>query len=629
MPLAPEQSEFAKEIAALVHDKKYRAAAQAVSDGCNLQLRIASDKSRDYLPPLQTYLLHLLNNGGMEEAAQLLWTPSQFTYSEATRQVWDLFETSTTGLIMGAASMSKSYGMGVRFFLEWIRDPEWTTIKLIGPSEEHLETNLFSHLVSLHETASLPMPGEIGSLYIGLSRRNLVSSIKGVVIPVGKVKKAGRLQGVKRKGRTKPHPVFGVQTRLFIFIDEAENVPGGVWSDIDNLLSNVEQEDSLGLKIFMAYNPTNQFDQVGIRAEPQKGWPAFDIDKDFRWKSTRGWDVLRLDGEKSENVISGKILYPGLQSRAGLAAIAKNAGGVRSPGYMSMGRGAYPAQSLEMSIIPAGMVPKARGEAVWMEAPKSVGGVDLALEGAAIAIFTTGKMGMATGVKRPPSILHPSGHTEMFKDTSGHVSPRWVVQADQQIPLPKGDTVAMKTTIVDLARRAAIRPEHLCVDRTGNGAGTHDLIKNEWSSAVIGVNYSQSPTNRRIMIEDEKICEEEFNRIDSELWHALRYWMEFGVLLINPAMDLSKLMPQLTRRLVSRDRKIESKKDFKGRGYESPDEADSLTLFVHAARIGESVTPSMRGGGEVSADSDDWWEGEYYEHGVRIDPSNQMDSLLE
>lgn len=632
MPLSAEAIEFSADVSRLVHEQKLREAAQLVADGCDMRVRIQSDKPVDYLPPLQIYLHYLLNNGGMPQAAQLLWTPTQFNPGPAyTKQVWELFDETSSGLIMGAASCSKSFGMGVRMFLEWIRDPDFTTVRLIGPSEAHLEANLFSHLVSLHADASLPMPGTVGSLFIGRNRRNALGSISGLVIPVGKVKKAGRLQGTKRKPRKSPHELFGNLSRLFIFVDEAENVPGGVWSDIDNVLSTHDEEVSIGAKIFMAYNPTNPFDQVGVRAEPVQGWAGFDIDKDYKWRSKRDWTVLRLDGEKSENVIADKMIYEGLQTRAGLSKIAKNAGGVNSPGYMTMGRGAYPKQGLAMNVIPAGMLPKARGEFIWYDKPKPCGGVDLALEGGAVAVFTVGKFGMATGIKFPPCLKHLNGHTEMFKVGSGPVIPRWGVQADQQIPLPKGDTVAMKDVIVDMAKKAGIIPELLCVDRTGNGAGVHDLIKHEWSAAVIGVNYSTSPTANRVMTEDAQPAEDTFDRIDSELWFALRSFMEFAVLLLNPSMDLTKLNPQLTQRLytsVGGKRKVESKKDFKSRGYDSPDEADSLTLFVHAVRVGGQLVPSMTDAGDESSGEDDW-DGNYYPDGVRIDPTNETDTLSE
>lgn len=629
-----DQKALAKETAKLVHSNKKRQAAQLVVDCCDMDFKVDSDLDSRTMPPLITYLHWLLNNGGNEEAAQLLWTPNQFTPEpQYCRDVWDLFERSSQGLLMGGASCTKSFSMGVRLTLEWIRDPEWTTVRVVGPSEDHLETNLFSHLVSLHQQASLPLPGSVGDLYIGLNRRNLISSIKGLVIPVGRSKKAGRIQGTKRKQRVEVHPIFGPQSRLFLFLDEIENIPEGVWSDIDNILSNMEEENSIGFKIFGAYNPTDPYAEVGKRAEPEFGWGNFDVDKHFKWKSKRGWDVLRLDGEQSENVKAGRIIFPGLQSANGLAQIAKNAGGRQSPGYMTMGRGAYPTQGTQMTIIPAGMMNRVRGEFIWLEAPKACASVDMALEGGARAVFTLGKIGIATGIKWPQSVKNPQGLTEMFKDIlTGAVKPRTAAQVEQQFALPKGDTVAMKDEIVGLCRRAGVAPELLCLDRTGVGAGAHDLIKNEWSSAVIGVNYSSSPTNGKIMEEDELPCDKSFDRIDSELWFALRAWVEFTVVLLHPNMDLSKLIPQLTKRLyrmVGGKRKVESKKDYKDRdSQESPDEADSLTLFVHAARKGAGLIPSMRGNsGSISPLEDDWWEGQYFPNGVRLDPCSVQDSL--
>lgn len=568
----------------------------------------------------------------MEEAAAMLWTPTQFNSGpQFTKDIWKLFDEATMGLIMGAGSVSKSFAMGVRLFMEWIRDPEWTSIKVLGPSEDHLESNLFSHLVSLHQQAKLPMPGDLGELYIGLDRRNLLSAIKGVVIPVGKVKKAGRLQGGKRKPRPNSNPTFGELSRLFIFVDEIENVPGGLWSDIDNILTNIQEEGvSNGFKIFGAYNPTNQGDEVAKRAEPPFGWSSFDLDIHYRWKSVRGWDVLRLDGEKSENVISGKVIYPGLQTRAGLSAIAKNAGGINTAGYFSMGRGAYPPMGIQLTIIPPGMVQKSIGEFIWLDTPQPVSSCDLALEGGAAAPYTLGKWGKATGMKLPPSLQHPNGKIVMFKNSVGHVIPRWGLQAEQQFPVPKGNTIKMSEQLVDLNKKSGARPEWFACDRTGHGQGIADLMKNDWGPGIHAVNYSEGPSETKIMEEDTKTCKEEYPRIDSELLLALRKFMEFGYLLIHPQIDMSKLTQQITQRKFTTSggkTKVESKRDYMSRGYESPDEMDSLALLVHAARKGSGIIPSMKNDGtDTSADDEDdrWYDGE---GGARIDFTNRPDSL--
>lgn len=624
------------EVSALVHKQEKREAAKLVCDAFQLKMGNKHDNPKEYDTTLVTFLHGLLDNGLPELAAQLLWTPSQFTPDpQCTKDVWSLFKGSTQGLIMGAGSMSKSYGMGVRMFLEWVRDPKWTSIKVIGPSEDHLEANLFSHLVRLHSSASLPMPGEVGELFIGFSRRDQLSAIKGVVIPIGQTKKAGRIQGAKRIPRPTPHPRFGPLSRMFIFCDEAENVPGGLWSDIDNILTQVTKEGADGFKIFMSYNPTDVTSNVAKRAEPEFGWDAFDVDKHFRWKSTRGWDVLRLDGEKSENVLAGRTIFPGLQTREGLEAIAKNAGGTNSPGYFSMGRGAYPPTGIEMALIPPGLFARMRGEFIWLEAPQPCAGLDMALEGTNNAIYTLGKCGRSSGKKLPPSLEFPQGRTVMFKDRSGHNIVRFGIQAEQQFVIPKGDSVALARRTIEINKRAGVRPEYFACDRTGPGSGAADLIKNEWSSAIHDINYMESPSNDRIMVEDTKTCEEDFNRLWTELWYGLRMLGEFGYVLLAPQLELEKLTGQVTQRklrTVGKKKQIESKKDYISRGNPSPDEADSLTLFIYAARKGSGQTFSMKEDAEISmmfTGEDGWEEYEYsqYPGGVRLDPTARTDWL--
>lgn len=626
--LSVAEKRLARFVAACVHKGDFLAAANLLA-GCLSLKKPANDSHEAAIPILQQYLKVLLNGGGMAEAAQILWTPTKFDPTpEFSKQVWKLFDESQLGLIMGAASTSKTYSLGVRLFLEWLRDPEYTTVKVLGPSEDHLEQHLFSQLVDLHANAKLPMPGEVGALYIGLDRRNQLSAIRGVVVPVGKAKRACRLQGTKRKPRATPHPVFGALSRLFVFLDEIENIPSGIWSDLDNLMSNIQDKDDLvGIKIFGAYNPTHPGGEVYQRAEPPFGWADFDADKHFRWTSTRGWNVLRLDGEKSENVVAGKIIFPGLQTAAGLKSIERSAGGRNSPGYQSMGRGAYPLRGQEMTIIPTGMLLSARGELVWYEAPVPVGSCDLALEGGSAAVFSLGKWGQATSVRFPPSLEFPAGRVMMFRNESGGNVLRQALQVEQQLILPKGDTVAMSEEIIKTCRRAGIRPEHFCCDRTGHGQGIADLMKHNWGP-IQAVNYSQGASKSLMMQEDTRRCDEEYSRLCCELWFAVRRFTEFGYLYFHPQLDVSKLATQVVQRRyrnVGGQRKVESKRDYTGRGFPSPDEADSLALIVHAVRLGFGVIPSMIGETDsVGAGGDDDWGGPPL---FRVDTTNTTQVL--
>jgi hypothetical protein len=117
----------------------------------------------------------------------------------------------------------------------------------------------------------------------------------------------------------------------------------------------------------------------------------------------------------------------------------------------------------------------------------------------------------------------------------------------------------------------------------------------------------------------------------TELWFALRQWGEFGYFVISPTVDMTKLGQQLTQRLMrtgGQKLKVESKKDYESRGFTSPNEADALTLFVHAARKGSAVTISMKGESEVpSGGWEDDWPGAGMQNGVKIDESNRTDFL--
>lgn len=623
------QKKIAGYVAQLVHADKKQEAAQYVAELSKIKIKLTDDDPGKYLPVLQNWLHWLLNSKAPFEAAQLLWTPTLFDpRPQFTRDVWQFYDEVSQGLIMGGSSCSKSFGIGVRLTLEWIRDPEWTTVLVAGPSQKHLESELFSHLVRLHSNASLPMPGECMELFIGADRRNQLGAIRGIVIPLGKLKKSGRIQGTKRAPRIQKHPKFGSRSRLYIFMDEVENIPEGIWGDVKNVLS--QNSGDGGFKIFGAYNPVDPAHEVGKRAEPLFGWKDFDKEKHYRWKSARGWDVIRLDGEKCENVIEGREIFPGLQTREGLEAIAKDAGGRDSAGYSTQGRGCYPTQSVAVSLIPSGMFDNWRGEYIWFEDPTPVSACDLALEGGAAAEYSLGKFGLASGMKLPPNLQFPEGRIVMFKNAQGRVQPRYGLQVDQQFPLEKGETVAMAQQLENLNKKVRIKPEYFACDRTGVGAGTADLLKHTWGPQIHAVNYMEGASVDKLMAEDTKTCKDEYDRMHTELWYALRAWGEHGYLLINPSMDMTELKEQVTHRWtkIGKQNRIESKKDFIDRRGKSPDKADSLTLIVHAARKGSSLILSRLGepaGDE--AEDDRWYDTGIYKGGARIDPSNRNDQL--
>ena len=588
------REELVKQVSGHLHAEQHTDAARLIASFSNLKMDL--EKREDVMEVCSSLFYWCLNNKHYDWAASMIWNKRLF-YQEprphCTNLVWDNIETNNSIMLMGAASMSKSYGAGAWLLLDWVRDPEYTNVNLVGPSENHLKDNLFTHLVTLHAQSTLPLPGFVNELFIGLDSRMLKGAIRGIVIPVGR-KAAGRLQGRKRVPRKEIHPYLGAMSRIRFFLDEVEKIPLGVWKDVDNVFSNLD-DDVDGVKILCAFNPEDATGEVSQRCEPAGGWEAFDAEKDEVWRSKRGWTVVRLDAAKCENVISGQVIYPGLQTKTGFDRIIQNAGGMNTPGYWTMARACFPPVGAVYSVISDYLFINSRRTLLFAEEPVRVAGVDVALEGNDPAKICFGRFGKSVGYREEPSLNFPRGRTVMFKDCSGKPLFRWGLQADKIEKFPRADTVKMATAIRASCVLNKVDPKGLMVDRTGNGAGVHDLLKNMWSPEVLGVNYSEGATERKVLEEDSKTPKEELVRVVSELWFATKKWLEFNFLALSPTLGADEqLKKQVTGRRydASRQNRVEPKDEYMARNNPSPNDADALTLMLHAVRVGFGVVPS-------------------------------------
>jgi len=201
---------------------------------------------------------------------------------------------------------------------------------------------------------------------------------------------------------------------------------------------------------------------------------------------------------------------------------------------------------------------------------------------------------------------------------------------EARLNLPRGDTVEMKNEVRRLAQTFGIRPDRLCVDRTGNGQGVYDLLRFEWGE-IIGVNYSESAGDTRIMTEDHDVPKELYCRVDSELWFATRKFLEFGYVYGSAGLPTEELFAQLTGRqfrMQGKRARVESKPDYKARNAgKSPDEADGFTLLIHAVRKSFGFVPGMSPENSVEADYQDYDDYEGGSDEVRISVENRFEDL--
>lgn len=573
-----------KRVASQLHEhENLKAAADLILQVQDSNAQTTNDAEATQI--LVAFRQWLLEQNRYADTAALLWPAATFSPEPNSVQLmWQEIRQSSQLMIMGAASVGKSFSLGVWLYLDWLRDPEFTNVKVVGPSEDHLEKNLFSHLVNLHQTAAIPSPGECIRLGITLDPHKRDAGIYGVIVPLGK-KSPAKLQGIKVKPRPKPHPTLGKMSRLRIMLEEAEDIPVGIWEDVSNILSNTDGLEQF--KIFAAFNPKDQNGACGVRCEPEAGWGHFDLDHSITWKSRRGWNVVRLDGMRSENVVQGAMVYPGLQTKNGIDRIIANAGGYNTRGYYTFARGAFPKEGSDIVIIPQSLLNEVQGEFVFANSTP-VAGVDIALEGDDNAVMTVGRYGLATGWRTRPTKDHPQGELRVFVGEDGRPLRRNVIQIDQQFKLPKAETLAMARSIRETCENAGVDPEWLCVDRTVNGAGVHDYLKATWGP-VRGVNPSFAASEIKILAEDTEVPNDLYERLVTELWYATRKFFEHKLLKISGTMPTERLFHELTTRQFNTNSrgkiKVEAKTEYKSRGNKSPDFADSLTLLIHGVRL--------------------------------------------
>ena len=532
------------------------------------------------------YVDTLLQGDQFEAAATILWGPDVYDWRpQSSREVWKCLFKEDRLLVQGAGAMGKSFGAAAWFYMAWLQDPANTSIKVISLTAEHAERNIFASIKNFHRTA-LVKPEFSSETDLVKSIQASTDSKQGihlVAIPKGE-SGYGVLRGFHPSPRVgKSHARFGKLTRNFVVLDEAEEIPAGAWEGVNNLCSTMTPENAGHIKVFAASNPKDRTSHFGRLCEPKRGWGSIDCDEDHEWRSRDGWHVLRLDAARCENVVEKRVVYPGLQTYEGFMNYESRG---RTGEYFTMARGWFPQEGVSMAIITPAMMDNAVGIVRFIGNVVPIASFDLALEGNDQLMCTYGRFGLSDGW------TPLSGKFETFE------KPRTVLQIDSQMPFPKGDTVKQTQAIMRFCSQMKIGPGWVCVDRTGNGAGVHDNLKNVFGSEVMGVNYSEAATDTHVLGDETKKANEMYNGVVTELIFGLGKFLEFGYLKISPGFRHEELVKQATGRRYKQKNKglvrVESKWDYCRRTQQkSPDALDSLSLLVFLFRQRSGTVPTM------------------------------------
>jgi hypothetical protein len=552
---------------------------------------------------LQALEKNLAEEGRYLEVAVLLWGNGMFdSRPSVVKQVFEAVIKNSKLLIMGCSSVGKTFVCGVLFYLFWRQDSYWTAVKLAAPSEDHLYTNLFSHLVALHKGAVLPMTDDDAKnvnvnetdLFISMNDALPEMRIQGVLCKQSNIS-AGAMRGHKPKPYRKPdHPKFGNSTRLFILIDEASQVSPGAFEDIRTTEASIDEKMD-NVKIVISFNPEEVSDKVVKMAEPEEGWDAEQVDTLYSWTSKQGYPVLRLDGKRFENVVERRVIYPRMLTYEAFLSFLR--AGEHSGVYWAKGRGFPPLADNAHTIVPPAWMTSQRGEPIYVGKVQHIAAVDTALAGADKALFGVGRWGEAAGWRD-----HRNGEPIWFVNRAnvGQRITKHVMVIDQIFQLPKSNsTVDIISEVMGRCKQMEIPPENVCMDKGGNASGVWSHAIKFWGD-VLGVDSGERASEDKILSDDQMVAYDVYQLKASELWFAFKRWLDPVVcaVLINPIIPTSPLFSQITtrryRNIKGGKLQVEPKHEYRLRNNGvSPDDADIIMLMVEWCRRRGGYTPGI------------------------------------
>jgi|SRR5215469_1484643 len=522
-------------------------------------------------------------------AGLLLWGEALFNIGPTAVQKLFRFVRSTQNMIvLGAAAMGKTYSLICYCLLDWLRDPEYTEIKVISTTSGHAKSQSFSTLQRLYQAALIPLPGLSMDGFVGLNPKDRHSAITLVAIPQGEDGR-GVLQGYHPVPRHKPHPIFGSMSRVRALLDEAEEIPSGVWEGVANLLASGWGAEAV--KVACATNPRDVTSKLAQLAEPNTGWTTLNMDTDKEWVSSERWNVLRLDGADCENVIEKKLVFPGFLTWEGFEKFALELGG-QSPKYLTFGRGMYPLAALQNTLIPYSLLEAVIGQFIFQGRVVGCAGIDLAFEGGDRIVLATGSYGKAVG-------FQPLNGTPVLWKKA-----RYCVQVNQYYELPKEKTIALASSIEIRCKGLNIHPDWITCDRTGVGTGVHDALCEQWAGSIRGIMWGSESGQRKLLSDDHDFAVEIYDGIDTEMYARTRKYLEFGFIAFHPQVQTAQLFKELSGRRYQPATKgttgkprirLEPKKEFRKRLGWSPDIADAVVQMVHGCALNGPDKASMIG----------------------------------
>ena len=460
--------------------------------------------------------------------------------------------------IGGSASSGKSHTMAAWGIVQWLCQPRDTLVLMTSTTLREARKRVWGSVMSLLsviEGAPIKIRDSIGNAAYVDENGTLIerAGLSLIAAERSKTRDAiGKIIGIKQK-------------RVIMIGDELSELSESILqAGLTNLSKNPFFQ-MIGMS-----NPNSRFDAFGVWSEPKKGWESIDTQTADEWRTKWGGRYIRLDGERSPNILLGEVKYPWLPTAEKLEE-DRLLLGPESRGYMRMVRAIFFDSDETTGIYSEAEMAKSGslGDVDWAEKPTTVAGVDPAFtNGGDRTILYTAEVGYA---RNGQYVCKLGEAIHLNDDASNKAVPR---------------TYQIVHQIIDHCKRRNISASNVALDSTGAGAPFCDVLAGEWESSFMRVTFGGKASEKRVSMNSQLTGAELYTNRVSELWFVGKELMRtrqiYGV-----SSDLAQEMCARNYDMVktgSLKVKIESKIEFKSRFGRSPDLADAAFLALDCAR---------------------------------------------
>jgi hypothetical protein len=488
------------------------------------------------------------NEGGLGtfdhfvNATKMLWPKMSWNpWLEA--QVESLCEHDYVGWA-GCGASGKTFGATLFATVWWLANPSKTTVVLTSTTAKMIRKRMWANLQDLVRK-SRGFPGNMVDSKMALQaiKGDDRHSISAIAVAEGNTSKAvANIQGIHAE-------------RVMVIIDEATDTPEAAFEACTNLSKGCRE-----FKMLVIGNPASKYDPHGRFCTPAKGWRSVTIE-DQHWLTERGM-CRRFDGMKSPNISEGRTKYPYLITHDQVLSAMRHEG-EQSPTFWKYTRGFWSPDGMVKTVLSESLIEThtPTRKLTFTTNVQVVAGLDPGFGGDR-CILRFAKVGTAND---KVSIL--------FQDII-HIS------VNAQLTEPVHYQIANR--VKEECTKRGVAPDKFGLDSSGEGGGLADILTREWG-VVHRTEFGGSPSTIPVSDEDNRPCNEAYDRKVTELWFSMRKWVvEERV----GGMDIETLQEFCARMFDDSKRKIsvESKTVMKQRTGKSPDLADAATVLLDLVR---------------------------------------------